>query len=854
MFPQPIDLAVPRPRLLERLDEPWYRLGLVTAPPGFGKTSLLAEWARHHHDSIVWVSCDLFCSEPSAFWRTVAAALGDRWPGVGDDAMVLLERGGESIDVGISLANDLGEVDARATVVIDDMHMARPTPRALLSFIQALPDNIRLVLGSRVDPPFSVAKLRINGEVMEIREDELRFSLDESAQFLAAGAMGVSREELQRLYQLLEGWPAGFRMALLSMRQDADPSSFLRSFSGTDRAVTDFLITEVLERLPPDLVHFMLETSILDSFDASLAEAVTGHEDVQHCLAQLSKAHLFLVPLDASGERFRYHHLFGEFLTARFKAADADQVEPAHLRAAEALLVRGDLLGALQQVTHVKDPQRASSILLAGSIGTLDVADRDMSASLARAWLGEFGREQLITDPCRVLEFVAILLLASGSEETVWWLSQAELEHPVPPPEVEALIAGLWASYDLVQGQADKAIEKATEAMAAIERAGHREGLLSSGPFVLARGHLQAGDPNAARTVMNRISLGPPGSVIVDQVRTSAISAYAAASAGDLTEAVSAAERAAGIADQLELSCHEPGRMIGSMAMAAAALERNKLEEARQFLDAARQGAEETARADFLSMVALEEMRWLVAMGDVEGASGRIDNVRVWLRNRSASVETRLAVMAARLAVQAQDESASRLLSRLPRSPEGVVLRARFALSEGDTQAATKLLGQAMPELRTRRERVEGGVLSALAWLGRDTEITMARLQEALSLAHPEALVRTIIDVGPSVPTLLAAFPVEPSLSDYVEGLIEAADRAIPLGRPVARTALVDPLTDRELLVLRYLSSRLTYREIAATLHISVNTLKSHVRAIYRKLGTDSRSGAVRVGRRLRLL
>jgi LuxR family maltose regulon positive regulatory protein len=241
-------------------------------------------------------------------------------------------------------------------------------------------------------------------------------------------------------------------------------------------------------------------------------------------------------------------------------------------------------------------------------------------------------------------------------------------------------------------------------------------------------------------------------------------------------------------------------------------------------------------------------------MGDVDGAFGRIDNVRVWFPHRTRSVEADLAVRAARLAVQAADETATELLSKLPSGPAALVVRARYALAVGDSRLAADLLEQATAGLSSRRERVEAGVLSALAWLSRDAEIAVERLEEALSLAQPEGLVRTVIDAGPGVQKLLAAYPMEPSLSDYVESLIEAADTAIPLGRRVVQTALVDPLTDRELVILRYLSGRLTYKEIATLLYISVNTLKSHIRAVYRKLNVDSRSSAVRVGRSLRLL
>lgn len=853
-IPRPSGTAIPRTRLVERLDEPWYRLGLVTAPAGSGKTTVLAEWAERRREPVVWVSCDSLSAEPTAFWSGLLAALREKWPGLGDDAEVLLEREGESVDVGISLANDLGEMGFSLTIVIDDMHLAHPTPGVLLTFIQALPENVRLVLGSRVDLPLSLARLKVTGQVMEIREDDLRFSLDESRQFLGAQAGEVSPDEVQRLYELIEGWPAGLRMAQLSIQQGADPSRFLSSFSGTDRAVTDFLVSEVLDRLPPDLVQFMLETSILDSFDTSLCVALTGREDARRCLQELLAAHLFLVPMDTSGERFRYHHLFDEFLQARLKAQGPDRVKSARLRAAEALVARGDLLAGLRQVTQTHDPESAGAVLLAGTVQTLDVADREMSATIARAWLGEFGRQLVATDPVRVLHFVTILLVATSSEEVVGWLQQVELARPRAWPEVEAIADGLWAEYHLARGQADLASQRASQAQAAIERAGHREGLLSIVPFVLGRAYLQAGHADEARAVGSRIALGPPGSVIVDQVRMPALSAYATACAGDLTESAQMAEAALRTADQRKLSIHEPGRILASLALASVAIERNKLEEASAFLDVARLGAEEAGRPCFLSFVALEEARWFLTIGDVVGAFGRIDNVRVWFPHRSQTVEADLTLRAARLAVQAADETAAGLVSKLPPSPAALVVRARHAFSAGDTRLAAELLEQATPGLISRRERVEVGVLSAMAWLSRDAENAVIRLHEALVLAQSEGLVRTVIDVGPDLPRLLAAYPVQPDLSDYVESLIEAADTAIPLGRRVVQSALVDPLTDRELVILRYLSGRLTYKEIASLLSITVNTLKSHIRAIYRKLNVDSRSSAVRVGRTLRLL
>lgn len=848
--PQVLAGALSRGRLIYQLDQTRYRVGLVTAPAGFGKTTLLAEWARRHRDPIAWLSCDASSSEPVRFWSSVLASIGHTWAGVGDDAAVLLEREGENIDVAISLANDLGEVRA-PVVVIDDIHFARPTPLVLLTFIQALPDTARLVLGSRVDLPFSLTRLKLTGQVMEIREDDIRFSLEESAQFLVDEGIELGLEEFRRLYELTEGWPAGLRMASLAMKRDPDRSGFLRSFSGTEQGVTDFLITEVLDRLPADLVQFMLETSVLESLDDSLCAAITGREDAERYLQQLLDAHLFSVPLDPSRRHFRYHHLFGEFLRARLKARGGDQA--VRLRAADALLARGDLAGALRQAIRVDDSRRATEILHTGSLRALDVADRSMSATLARAWLAQYGLEQVAPDPVHVLEVTVILLMASNSEEVVWWLTQVELRHPAPPPELEALLAGIWAEYHLGRGQADMAIERARGALAAVERAGHREGLLSTAPIVLAGAYLEAGDAEAARAAVGTIAGSPPGTVIADRVRAPALSAYAAASLGELTEAEDGANEALRTADQLQLHARDVGCILGRLALASVRLERNELEEVSPLLDEARRGAEEIGRPSSLSLVALEKAKWLAASGDVEGAFGQIDNVRAWFPDRSPSMETDLVLRAARLAVQFTDERASGLLSKLPQSPGASVLRARDRLARGDSRRAVELL-EAAVGLPSRKERVERGVLLALAWLHRDLDVAIGRLEEALALAYPQRLVRTIIDLGSGVSRVLAAFPLDPRLDDYVEALVLAADTVVPAGRRVIQTALIEPLTDRELMILRYLSSRLTYKEIASLLYISVNTLKTHVRAVFRKLEVDSRSSAVKTGRTLRLL
>jgi LuxR family maltose regulon positive regulatory protein len=828
-------------------------LTLLIAPAGFGKTTLLAQWAgRQRESSVAWLSCDQNHRDSSRFWAAVVAALRNAWPRSGREAAALLAREGESAEVAISLANDLADRSTPVTLVIDDFHMANPAPWVLLTFLQALPENVHVVIGSRVDLPFSLARLREAGQIAEIREDALRFSLDESAQFLALAGVELAPEDMRTLYELVEGWPAGLRMALLSIRRDDDPLRLLSSFSGTERGLTDFLVAEVLDSLPSDLVEFMLETSVLDSFDASLCAEMVGDQAFR-LLQQLLEAHLFLVPLDTFGERFRYHYLFGEFLRSRLKAHGRDLWHSAHLSAAEALVARGDVVGAMRQVSQLRGTEHAADILRAVIGKALEVADRETSAAVARAWLEEYGSALVTSDPTQVMDFAATLFLASWSDEVVWWLRRVQDEHPAPSPELEAKVLDLWGKYYADQGHADLAVAKSRAALVAADRSGNREGLVSTGPVVIAFSHLLTGDLEATKRVLAEADRSLPAPIIVGRVRLPALSAFVAACEGELNEAEAGATRVLRLADQLELAPWEIGRTFATLAMAAVSVERNDRDRAGELLNRARHGAEEIGRPSLLSLVAIELAKWSAAMGDAEGAFGWVAKARGCLRQRSESVERYLDLRTAELAVQLHDERVSGLLASLPPSLPASLLRARHALSYGDRRLAEGFLEGIDEACLTRRQRVEHAVSLALIALDHDQELAARSLEEAFASARPERLVRTIIDVGPGLGDLFAMLPVDQD-DDFVQCLTFAAETTVLTTGAAGLASLPDPLTEREQMVLRYLSSRLTYKEISSLLYVSLNTLKSHVRAVYRKLDVDSREDAVKAGRSLHLL
>ena len=355
-------------------------------------------------------------------------------------------------------------------IVVDDLHLAAPDPALLTAFTEALPDRFRFAVGTRADPPMSLARLRLRGELLEVRADDLSFAPDELSEFLALYDIGLTGDELPRLHDLTEGWPAGAQLAAIALQRGIDHEEFLQAFAGTDRAVSDFLVSEMLAGLPPALVQFLVETSVLDAFDAELCAAVTGIEGSGAVLDHLVTANVFVVPLDQQGRWYRYHHQFRAFLRAR---PGIVRPRPVSGPRTSGHVERSRIAGMTS--ARCGRPWRCPTRTAAGRIvraalgrSTSRPDGTDLTVRAIRLWLHEFGTAKVETDPAWVMELLIELMTLNDSDDGPAWLERVRQTHPRADGELTALIEMALAEHHQQRGQPLQAIARLRAAAEAI--------------------------------------------------------------------------------------------------------------------------------------------------------------------------------------------------------------------------------------------------------------------------------------------------------------------------------------------------------------------------------------------------
>ncbi len=887
-LPRPRAQLVPRSHLVERLQQGVAgALTLVSAPAGFGKTTLLAQWRASTRAPVAWLSLEPEDNEPTRFLTYLIAALQTLDPHLGASAFALLRlpQPAEPETVLALLANDLMHWQGEAfALVLDDYHVveAPPIHRALTFLLEHLPPQMHLIIATRSDPPLPLARLRARGQLTELRAAELRFRAAEAGAFLEE-VMGLHLppQDVVTLQSRTEGWIAGLQLAALSLQGRPDVSGFLPAFTGSHRFVLDYLSEEVLSRQPALVQTFLLQTSILSRLSGSLCEAVTGLEESQAMLGALDRANLFVAALDDEREWYRYHHLFADLLRSRLHQTMPALVPELHRRAST-WYEHHDLIS--EAVHHARlSPDLERTIRLIEQ-HTHSLALRGQ-AHMVLNWLHTLPDGLVRTHP-RLCFSQALLLMFTGQlAEALLRLQEAEqsASHITPADEAQAFLnqvatvqayilffqGDLASSVALAEQASDQLVERPVQVRKAANMiAAHR--LLVSGDV------RHVGEQHVARLASPHEALSDVFAMdVFVYLASNLLQARLLRLQGRLRRAAATFEQMAQVQAGQEGILIHPGYCFG---LGELCYEWNDLDAAERLLE---QGIEVlrgplTLAADsiaqgYATLARLHQARNknTSALALVE-AFAQLAGARQFAPAQLAfasAVRAQLELMQGHLAAAVRWTEASGLSAEdemaYPREREYLTF-ARVRIGQGHLDPAGPFLSEALRLLERLREDAEAKarlgstleilILQALAFSaqGKGTE-ALTVLQRALTLAEPEGYIRLFVDEGAPMVTLLLQAHARGILPSYVATLLAACSVHVE-SAPLRTSPLVEPLTERELEVLRLLVAGLSNQAIAQELIVTVGTVKRHINSIYGKLAVNSRTQAVDRAHTLQLL
>ena len=846
---------VTRSALFGRLDEgASKRLTVVVGSAGTGKSVLLSSWAATRQPGVTsWLSGDEADADPVRFWAAFIEAPRVVAPGFGADAAELLAMDGVmSADVTASIANDAAKLPAGSAIVVDDFHAAAAAVAGTMTdLVERWPaETAQLVLAGRADPPLRLHRLRLSGELCELRDRDLCLSLAESRALLANFGVQVASGDLALLHQRSEGWAAAVQMAALTLRGTKDPVQAARALNVRSHAIAEYFISEVLEQQPPELARFMLDTSVLDELTAGACAAVTGRKDAAALLRRIEAANLFLVPLDDDRTSYRYHHLVQQVLRAELHAAGEQRELALQLRAAEWLESAGDTRRATRHYLAARQADRALAILQ-DRVVTDFLHDPAVPSALD---LSAVDPSVLAGAPDRLLALAAELLLWGD------WVRGGEyldlLERSQPTIQQDSRLAARFAALRSVRhgltGEVHEAVRYALAARSIEERTLVRDEWNAAVPMILLRGYMWLDDYEAVeREVAAALSM-PSLAEPVKLVLVRGAQALAWFQAGHLARAADAAW--AVDADARRLGFEQHFFAVDYLrVLAGSALERRDLDAAEQFAERALSIAERGRPAlEFLAL--LDRAQIWAARGQIHDALATVEAARHVLAGTKSSLLARADELEALLRLSLGDlRSAALLAAGLPLPSDGLLL-ARVALAASDHRAALEHL-QAPPERLTPRPVLVRQVLLAAAAIERGDPGAASIVGGVLQAARREGFLNTVVTTAPQLTAYLVEHSALGRPEPFMEQLIAAAldvRAAQPEGsRP--RGVPAGHLTEAELRILKLLPTS-TYLQMAATLYVSRNTVKTHLRSIYQKLGVASRPEAIERAVDLRLL
>lgn len=918
-IPPPPPQAVLRPRLLERLDAGLHRkLTLISAPAGFGKTTLISAWAAGRSAPVAWLSLEEADGDPVRFLTYLVAALQMLAPQVGQGVLGALQSQPPPPTEAVLtvLLNELATIPGKFVLVLDDYHAidAPAVDLALAFLLEHLPPALHLVITTREDPALPLPRLRARGQLTELRAADLRFTPVEAAEFLnQVMGLQLATDEIAALETRTEGWIAGLQLAALSVQGQPDVAHFVQSFAGSHRFVLDYLAEEVLQRQPSSVQDFLLHTSILDRLCGPLCDAVTGQAGGSARLEALTRGNFFVVPLDDQRQWYRYHHLFGGVLQARLLADQPDLMAALHERASAWYAANGLPDLAIRHALAAADFARAAYLI------ELAVPElrRNRQEGTLLGWLKMLPGELLRRRPVLSVAY-AYALLATGMLDGVESrLRDAERWLGAPAYTVDAadrtdtegaagivvvdraefsllpgMIAAFRAAHALARGDiagTERSARRALELVSAQDHLWHGAAAALLGLASWTKGELRTAERSYAASLASMQQIGHISDALgcalaLADIKLAQGCLYAAMRACDGALQLALAQGASGLRGTADMH----------VGMSEIYCEHNDLNAAEQHLAKSRELGD-------LAGLPQNPYRWRAAMARLRQANGDLDGAldllqeaeRLYTGDFSPNVHpiaarvTRVWIAQGRLSEALSWAHAAGLsfhdnLSYL-REFEHITL-ARVLLARCGREEPGGSLLETLQFLARLLQAAEAGgrvgsaieilLLQALAYqMGGDSAAALSSLGRSLALAEPEGYVRLFVEEGRPLARLLRELAARGIMPAYAGRLLAALDMEQPANADQlppqphgdrlqshnvrsgqGADPLVEPLSQRELEVLRLFNSELSGPEIARELVVALSTVRTHTKSIYSKLSVNSRRAAVKRAADLHLL
>lgn len=853
---------VSRQRLIERLQAGLScNLILVSAPAGFGKTTILSEWTRCSQPQIAaaWLSIDEGDNDPVRFWDYFVAALKTLQPDVGDRALALFHSPQplpiESVLM--TLINDITAIPGDVTFVLDDYHFVKtPQIHAGITFLlDHLPPRMHLVIATRADPPLPLAHFRGRGVMLEIGADDLRFTLDEAASLLKElEGPELPADDVSALNERTEGWVVGLKMAALSLRRQQDIPGFIAAFTGSQRYIMDYLIEEVLQQQSKEVQDFLLKTSVLGRLTAPLCDALTGRTDSRDMLPNLERANLFIVPLDESREWYRYEHLFAELLCHQLETASGTGVvAELHQQASQWYQDNGFLYDAVNHALATRDWERAMSLIY-------DVSEQQKKtgemATLLN-WLQVVPEEALKTHSKLYLNYGVALLFTSQLDAAEAILSYLE---PVAVEDTRMLgnITACQAIIASFRRDIPRTIELSKKALPLLSPADLD--IRSSLNLNLAKIQWEMGLFKEAEPLLREAyEIGRQiGNHWIAQIALAYLSGITEMR-GRLHQAVEMCQQAIGLAEQ------SPAAAVPHFFLGDILYELNELQSSVSHLEKALELNRLWGNPGIQETIYFCLMRTRLAQGDEAGALEAMEKIDELVTADSSPLARAYQAGFHLPLVLAQNDLAQAAFWGNRVSEYGDMVPFYLRRFLGPMLVARGQKDAVPAQIRDFYESVQTEYLSSewQYWLitsrihqalsAPTPEEALTFLAEALNLAQPEGYIRVFVDEGRLLVPLLRKALSQGIIPEYTGKLltiIEVEKRREGTLSP--RTSGL--LSERELEVLRLLAAGASNRQIAQKLIVSLSTAKTHVHNILEKLNAENRAQAVARGRELKLL